>query len=173
MMKSQEGFTLPELLITVAITGLIVSFLGMAVYQIITVTEYGSDKMVAMHELQNAAHWVSYDGQMARTATGGNELVLILPNDSQVTYGVVGTELFRTDDESQMKLARNISAVEFLVEERTEHITVGSLFEDRGERIITMTVTSSPPGRPNISEQRAYKICLRPTQPAEGAWRAE
>jgi len=173
MMKSQKGFTLPELLITVAITGLIVSFLGTAVYQILNVTEYGSDKMVATHELQNTANWVSHDGQMAKTAIGGDELALTLPDDSTITYAVVGTELLRTAGESQMILARNISAVEFLVEERTEHITAGSLFEDRGERTITMTVTSSPPGRPNISEQRAYKICLRPTQPAEGAWRAE
>jgi len=172
-MKSQEGFTLPELLVTVAITGIIVSFLGTAVYQILTVTEYGSDKMVAMHELQNTAHWVSYDGQMARTASGGNELVLLLPDNSQVTYGVVGSELLRTEEGSQMILARNISAVEFLVEKRMERITAGPFFEDRGERIITMTVTSSPEGRPNISEQREYKICLRPTDPATSIWRVE
>ena len=172
-MKSQEGFSLPELLVTVAITGLIVSFLGMAVYQILNVTEYGGDKMTAIHELQNAAHWVSYDGQMAKTASGGNELVLILPDSSQVTYGVVGSELLRTAEESQMILARNITAVQFLVVERTERITAGPFFEDRGERIITMTVTSAPEGRPNVSEQREYKICLRPTDPSSGIWRVE
>lgn len=172
-MKSEKGFSLPELLITVSITGLIVSFLGTIVYQIITVTEYGNDKMIATHELQNAAHWVSHDGQMARTASGGNELVLTLPDGSQITYGVVSTELLRTAGESQMTLAQNISAVQFLVEERIEHITAGSFFEDRGERIITMTVTSSPEGRPNISEQRGYKICLRPTKPSAGVWRVE
>jgi prepilin-type N-terminal cleavage/methylation domain-containing protein len=172
-MKSQEGFSIPELLISVAITGLIVSFLGMAVYQILNVTEYGSDKMTATHELQNAAHWVSHDGQMAKTASGGDELVLLLPDSSLVTYGIVGSELLRTEGESQMILARNITAVEFLVEERTEHITAGPFFEDRGEHIITMTVTSAPEGRPNISEQREYKICLRPTDPASGIWRVE
>jgi prepilin-type N-terminal cleavage/methylation domain-containing protein len=172
-MKSQEGFTLPELLVTVAITGIIVSFLGTAVYQILTVTEYGSDKMVAMHELQNTAHWVSYDGQMARTASGGSELVLLLPDNSQVTYGVVGSELLRTEEGSQMILARNISAVEFLVEKRMERISAGSFYEDRGKHTITMTVTSSPEGRPNIIEQREYKICLRPTDPATSIWRVE
>jgi prepilin-type N-terminal cleavage/methylation domain-containing protein len=172
-MKSQEGFSLPELLVTVAITGLIVSFLGMAVYQILNVTEYGSDKMTATHELQNVAHWVSYDGQMAKTASGGDELVLILPDSSQVTYGIAGSELLRTSGESQMTLARNITAVQFLVEERTEHITAGPYYEDRGERTITMTVTSAPEGRPNVSEQREYKICLRPTEPSSGIWRME
>lgn len=148
MMKGQKGFTLPELLITVAITGLIVTFLGTATYQIITVTEYGSDKTIAMHELQNVAHWVSRDGQMASTARGGNELILTLPDDSSITYAVVDAELLRTTDDSQMTLARNISDLSFSIK----------------DRIITMTVTSSPEGRPNISEQRTYKVCLRPAE---------
>jgi len=172
-MKSQEGFSLPELLVTVAITGIIVAFLGTAVYQILNVTEYGSDKMTATHELQNTAHWVSLDGQMARTASGGSELVLTLPDSSQVIYAMVGSELLRTDDESQMTLARHITALEFLVEERTERITAGPYYEDREERIITMTVTSAPEGRPNVSEEREYKICLRPTDPSTGIWRVE
>ncbi len=151
MMKGQKGFTLVELLITVAITGLIVSLLGTAIYQIITVTEYGNDKMIATHELQNAAHWVSLDGQMASTASGGNELVLTLPDDSSVTYSVVGTELRRTAGGSQMTLARNITSATFSVE----------------NRIITMTITSAPEGRANVNEQGTYKIYLRPTEEEE------
>ena len=148
MKKGQKGFTLPELLITVAITGLIVSFLGMAIYQIITVTEYSNDRMIAMHELQNTAHWFSHDGQMASTASGGSELVLTLPDDSSITYAVVDTELSRTAGDSQMTLARSISDLSFSIE----------------NRIITMNITSSPEGRQNVSEQRTYKVCLRPTE---------
>jgi prepilin-type N-terminal cleavage/methylation domain-containing protein len=144
-MRGQKGFTITELIVTVAITGLIVSFFGTAVYQTITVTEYGNDKMIATHELQNAAHWVSLDGQMARTASGGSELVLTLPDDSIITYAVENRELHRTAGESQMTLARNISSISFSVE----------------NRLITMAITSSPQGRPNVSEQGTYKVCLR------------
>ena len=152
-MKNQKGFTLVELVIAAAITGLIVTSLGVAVQQTFTVTDSGNDRMLATHELQNAARWVSYDGQMASTATSEefeDELVLALtlPDDSSITYTVVDTELRRTAGESQMTLARNISSISFSIENRT----------------ITMTITSSPPGRANISEQGTYKVYLRPTE---------
>jgi len=147
-MKSQKGFTLLELLIGVAISGLIVSFLGTAMYQIITVTDYGGDKMIAMHELQNVAYWANLDGQRASSVNGGDELRLTLPDASSITYAVDGTELRRTAGGSQMTLARNVSDVSFSTE----------------GRLITMTVTSSPEGRWDVSDNATYKICLRPTQ---------
>ena len=154
-MKGQKGFTLPELLITVAITGLIVGVLGTAIYQIITVTESGNARMTAIHELQNAGHWVTLDGQMAKTATvDGNKLALTLPLPDDpsinITYKVEDSELLRETDESQMILAQNISYISFSFSPEN--------------RVITMTITSSPEGRTNISEQGTYKVCLRPTE---------
>ena len=150
-MNGQKGFVLTELLIATAITGLIVSFLGTAIYQIITVSEYGNDKLTAMHELQNAVHWFSLDGQRASLASGGNELALTLPDDSSISYTVVGTELRRSAGEFEMILARNITSANFSIENRT----------------ITMNLTSSPEGRDSVSENGTYKVYLRPAEEEE------
>jgi type II secretory pathway pseudopilin PulG len=147
MMKGERGFTLVDLVMATAITGLIVSFLGTSIYQMLTVTEYGNDKLTATHELQNAAYWFQIDGQKAKSATSGNNLALTLTDNSTVTYDLLDTNLARTAGGSQMILAQNISEATFTI----------------NDRVITMSLTSSPEGRDNISETGVYKVYLRPS----------
>ena len=146
MIRGEQGFTLVELLIATAVTGLIISVLGTAVYQIITVAEYGNARLTALHELQTVAHWVSHDGQRASAASGGGGLVLTLPDGSSITYSLVGTELQRTADGATMMVAQNITSANFSVESRT----------------ITVNLISSPPGRTGVSEPGRYRVYLRP-----------
>jgi type II secretory pathway pseudopilin PulG len=147
-MKKQEGITVVELLIAMAVTGIIVGFLGTAIYQIITVAGYGNDRLTAMHELQNASHWFSLDGQGARAATGGDELVLTLSDNSTINYSLVGTELRRTAAGAQMTLARNIVGATFSVE----------------DRVLTMFLTSSPEGRDDVTVDTTLKVYFRPEE---------
>jgi Tfp pilus assembly protein PilE len=147
-MKRQSGATMVELITAVAITGIIVVFLGTAIYHIITVSEYGNDKFTALHELQNAAYWFHKDGQEAKTAIGGSQLELTLSDNSTVTYMLVGTNLQRVSAGIQLILARNISNADFSVD----------------DRLVTMSLTSNPPGRNNISENGTYMIYLRPVE---------
>jgi type II secretory pathway pseudopilin PulG len=147
-MKGQAGISLVELLIATAVTGIIVSFLGTAIYQIITVTGYGNDRLTAMHDLQNAAHWFSLDGQRASAASADSELLLTISANSSITYSLSGTELRRTAGGTQMILARNITSANFSIE----------------NRLITMNLTSSPGGRDSVSESGTYKVYLRPAE---------
>ncbi|MBA7708082.1 hypothetical protein ES703_116969 [subsurface metagenome] len=148
MMKGEQGFTLVELLFVTAITGFIFSILGAGIHHIVTIPEYGNERITALHELQNVAHWVNIDGQMAQSATGGNQLLLSFPDSSSANYTLVGSELFRTTSTSNMTLAQNITSANFSVQ----------------NRIITMDLTSAPDGRWGVSENETYQICLRPSE---------
>lgn len=148
---NQRGTTLVEILIATAILGLIVTLPGTAIYQFINVVERGRVKMVALHEVQNAAHWVARDGQMANTAVGGSQLALTLPDSTSIIYTLVGSgpryELRRTAGGSQIAVARNVTSASFSI----------------NGRVIIMTLTSSPESRWAVSEERTYKVYLRPT----------
>jgi prepilin-type N-terminal cleavage/methylation domain-containing protein len=145
-MNRQAGMTLVELITAIAITGVIVVFLGMAVYYIITVSERGNDEFTALHEVQNAAYWFMKDGQEAKAAVGGSQLVLTLADDSTVTYSLTGTNLERNAGSLQTILARNITAATFTV----------------NGRLTTMNLTSTPIGRSGVSESETYMVYLRP-----------
>ena len=134
-----------ELITAVAVTGMIVTFLGTAIYHILTVSEYGNDELTALHELQNAAYWFNEDGQEAKAAVGGSQMVLTLTDNSTVTYALDGTNLQRTIAGQPTILARNISSAGFSV----------------NNRIATMSLTSTPPGRNSVSENATYMIYLR------------
>jgi hypothetical protein len=146
-MNRQSGMTMVELTIAIFVTGVIVAFLGTAVYQILTVSEYGDNRLTALHEIQNAAYWFNADGKGAVSASGTSQLVLTLADSSTVTYALSGTSLIRTAGSQQMTLAQNISALAFTVSGRT----------------ITMNLTSAPSARMAVSQSGTYIVYLRPT----------
>ena len=148
MKKSEKGLSLVELVMAIAITGIIVGFLGTAIYQILLSSEYGNGRLTAMHELQNAAHWFSLDVQQATNASTGGGLSLTLSDNSSVTYSLAGTELRRTAGGIQKIVARNITSANFSM----------------ANRVITMSLTSSPVGRDSVSESGTYQVYLRPSE---------
>ncbi|OGO21879.1 MAG: hypothetical protein A2144_04820 [Chloroflexi bacterium RBG_16_50_9] len=148
MIKGERGFTLVEMLLVMAMTGLIFSVLGLVFHHVVTIPEYGNDRITALHELQNVAHWVNLDGQMAQSATGGSNLVLTLPDNSTISYTLVGTDLVRTASTSNRTLAQSITSINFSIQ----------------NRYITTNITSSPSGRWDVSENKTYITCLRPSE---------
>lgn len=148
-MKSEHGFTLVELLVTIAITGVLFTVIGSVIYQLTTTSEYGNDRLDATHALQNAAQWFIQDGQQAVNATGGGSLALTLPDATVITYALSGTSLQRTAGGSTMTLAQDISSVNFLVQ----------------GKLVSLNITASVPGRMSVSEQGIYQVYLRPVAP--------
>ena len=69
--KDQKGFTIIELLIAVAITGLITWGITMTIFQVFDINTRSTNRMAAISQLQNAGLWVSNDAQMAQNVTPG------------------------------------------------------------------------------------------------------
>jgi prepilin-type N-terminal cleavage/methylation domain-containing protein len=145
--QHQAGMTLVELMMTIAVTGIIVAFLGVAIYQIFNVSGYGNDRLAAQHELQNAASWFHVDAQQSVAATGGSQLVLTLSDNTTVTYSLVGSELRRSAGGPYMTLAQNIRSAAFSIT----------------GRLASMTLSSLPSWRDSVSENGTYMAFLRTT----------
>lgn len=145
-MKTQRGFTLVELLVTIAITGIIVPFLGIAIYQMVTVTDYGSDEMQASHELQNAGRWFVTDGSRASEAViGVSSVTFTIPLGTTVSYSLDGTSLNRTNGAETITIGRNITSVVFTLD----------------GRLLSMELVSSPEGRSEVSKIGIYQVYMR------------
>jgi prepilin-type N-terminal cleavage/methylation domain-containing protein len=148
MLKKQAGMTMVELIIAVAITGIIITFTGTAVYQILNVSGYGNDHLSSGHELQNAGAWFQFDIQGTVSATAGSQLVMTISDNSTVTYSLVSNELLRSNGSVQTTVARNISSASFSI----------------SGRLATMNLTCVPSWRDSISNNGTYMAYMRPVE---------
>jgi prepilin-type N-terminal cleavage/methylation domain-containing protein len=143
--KKQRGYTMIEMMVGIAVFGVITGICGLALQQIVTIPEKGDSQVDALHELQNVIHWVSLDAGSAVSAIGGGNVTLAMPDESVIVYRRSGTTLYRYYADDAQTVARNITSLNFTVD----------------GRIITMDITSAPGSRWNISEHRTYQIAMR------------
>jgi prepilin-type N-terminal cleavage/methylation domain-containing protein len=68
----QRGFTIVEMLVSLALTGLIGLGATMASAQVLNHTSRNSDFTTASRQAMNAIYWVSRDAQMAQTIAGAD-----------------------------------------------------------------------------------------------------
>lgn len=146
-MRNERGFTLVELLITFAITGVLSVVLGVVVQQMAAVPEKSNDQVEALHAVQNAIHWVGKDTVSAQSAVGGSSLILTFPDNSEITYEKQGNDLYRFTSDEQLFIARAITDLTFSISDRT----------------ISMNITAAPEGQWNINENQIYQVMMRPS----------
>ncbi len=161
---NQKGFTLVELLLAVAILGLVVSVISISIIQIITGTERNNVKIIALADIEHAAAWLNQDLPMAQTTNlvfgnptdlvAGDTLTLSWTDyyggeaiTHQRQYYVSSTRLMRDSDGQVANIASYISAAEFSI--------------DGSGRLITFTLTSSPESISERSETKTYRFYQR------------
>ena len=131
MTSNERGTSLAELLLVLAIIGLITGALVGAIYQIFDVTGRGNSELLVQHDLQNAATWLNRDVLSASLAKvdsptdGIYEMTLEVPylsTEEEVTttihyvtytyYEETG-DLTRDSGDSPLTIARHIIANPF------------------------------------------------------------
>ena len=104
IIKGQRGFTLIEVIATLAITGLICLGANTTIIQVLTQSAKNSDYTTASRHTMNAVYWVSRDAHMSQTMepNGATGFPLTLSwtewdnSQHQVTYSIEDDKLRRS-----------------------------------------------------------------------------
>jgi prepilin-type N-terminal cleavage/methylation domain-containing protein len=121
--RNQGGFTLLELLVALAIDGVLICVIAAIIFQVSSVSSSSSGHMSAVKQVENAAQWISRDALMAQSvdtqgASGFQPLTLTWVDwdntKYQVTYTIVNGELLRDysvndGQPSQTMISQNIN----------------------------------------------------------------
>jgi len=124
MIRDEKGITLTELLVALAIIGLITGTLVTAIYLIYHVTGWGSNELRVQHDLQNTATWLNRDVISASRAEvtraeGSAQMVLTIPyciTDTitiTYTYSAADRTLTRDSGDSLLIIARHVDSDPF------------------------------------------------------------
>jgi type II secretory pathway pseudopilin PulG len=155
--RGQRGAVLLELVVAVGIMAMVASLASSAVFQMFKTSEKGTDRVIALHDLENAIHWIDLDTGKANAsdlvdgAPPVEAMTLTWTEGSTlhtVTYTFSGTELRRDHNGQVTAVARHLSNIEF------------SMLNS----VITATITSSPDGRWGVSKEMACKAWLQPME---------
>lgn len=103
IIKSQRGFTLNEMLVSIGIVGLIAPAIGMAIFQVFSANALSSAHITAVKQAENAIYRISRDAQMSQTVqrSGGSGFPLNLTwvewngTSNNVTYTIQNNEFWR------------------------------------------------------------------------------
>jgi len=172
--KNQKGFTLIELIVVIAITGLIISAITVTIFQLFSISARSDSHMLAVRQVQNAGYWISHDTQMAQSVetdggTTGFPLKLTWSNEwDSNTYEVVYNLV-----EADGKLKRSYKVndddpSEMLVAEYIDTDNTNCEFNDTdgdgNKDTLFLKVTATVSGRHEATETRVYEVIPRPDQ---------
>ena len=103
--RYQRGFTLYEMLVSLAILGVIIPVIGTSIFQVLSINTLTGNHLTAVRQVENAIYRISRDVQTAQTVQigGGSGFPLNLlwvewdNTSNNVTYTIQNGELWRAN----------------------------------------------------------------------------
>lgn len=168
--RNQKGFTLVELLLVIALTGIIGTVAAMSIHQILTGTVHSNDQNTAINQVRNAGYWISRDAQMAEDICFNNtspEEFLILKwtqwgYDEPSVYHSVTYSFEKISQEGLGRFKRTHTATDGTREEAfiADHIYYNTTSANYTSPVLTVQITAKIG---DATETRQYEITRRPT----------
>jgi len=157
--NTQSGFTLIELIIAIAIAGLITAGITVAIMQVLTINTRASNHMVAVRQVQQAGKEVSKDTLQAQNVTYTQDPDFLLTLawtdwegvENAINYTIEDNELLRSHNLEGIRVI-----AQYIDPAQTDCDPLGELGDDS---VLTFTVTATLGTQ---SETRIYEIEPRP-----------
>lgn len=157
--RESAGFTLIELIITIAIGALLSLVLSVSIFQLEKVGSTVSDAS-AIFAVNNAGRWVSKDAMMAQTITLGET------NGFPITFNWTeynGTEHIIVYSIAGGNLTRNEETASTLIAQYIDQAGTSCTWNASGGEItLTITAKAGSGSWDQKSETRIFKVKLRP-----------
>ncbi|MBI3040969.1 MAG: type II secretion system protein [Chloroflexi bacterium] len=156
----QKGFTLVEVLVVLAITGVILTGAVLSIYSVFLGTDRNNSQIVALTDIDRAVLVIKKDLMMAQetnlssTPQSSANLTWIdyttsfessNQSNHSSSYILSGTELRRTYDGTLSIIGRNITSLDFT----------------QSGRVVTVVITATGPGVRQRSETLTFSSLIR------------
>ena len=161
--KQQMGFTLVEMLVAIALVGLISLGIAAAIMQVLTINVDASNHMIAIRQVQQAGKEVSKDTLQAQSVTcdGSDGFPLTL-----AWTGWEGPEnvvVYTITEDNKLQRSHNINGARIIA----KYIDPDpeNTYCEFVDGVLTFKVTATVGGGPQgASETRVYEVEPRPDQ---------
>ena len=168
--KDQRGFTLVELLVAIAIVGIITLGITMTISQIWTINIGASNHMIAVRQVQQAGKEVSKDTLQAQNVTCGGSNGFSLTLAWEDSEGTANDVTYTVAEDNRLQRSHSIDAGVPTVTYVAQYIDPGETSCDCNcvdcvcdDLVLTFTVTATVGSGPQgASETRVYEIEPRP-----------
>jgi prepilin-type N-terminal cleavage/methylation domain-containing protein len=164
---SERGFTLLELVVGLSIAAFVVGAASMTTITMMRLTPKNNDWAVALHQVQNASHWISHDVQMSQgniiVGPGTTYLTLMVPEWE--TDAVVNKTIVYELEEMPgdvMSLTRNnqTDGVQTMIAENISNAEA-NFYSDNATLTFTIEATAG-----DVDVSRDYEAMQRVPTPA-------